>query len=108
MGVEMVAEPSYDLDEIPIFGKYTCVWNTTPPNAKLLSMSLNEDYTMSQTYYYANRNENVTYSCTFSWDDDILTMYKDNGDVQKWHIDELTENTLVIRQSDGFTYHLVR
>ncbi len=108
MGVEMVADPAQKLEEIPIFGSYRCVWNTTPPNAKLLTMVLREDYTMSQTYYYANRDENVTYNCTFSRDGDTLTMYKDNGDTQNWHIDELTDYTLVISQPDGFAYHLVK
>lgn len=108
MGVEMVADPVYDIVEIPIFGSYTCIWNTTPPNAKLLSMVLYENYILSQTYYYANRGETVTYSSPFAWEDDYLIIYKDNGDTQIWHIDELTEQALVISQPDGFTYNLRR
>lgn len=108
MGVEMVADPVFDIVEIPIFGSYTCIWNTTPPNAKLLSMVLYENYMLSQTYYYANRGETVTYHSYFAWEDDYLIIYKDNGDTQIWHIDELTEQSLVISQSDGFTYNLRR
>lgn len=108
MEVEMLAEPSKDLRSFPVFGNYRCVWNTTPPNAKLLYMSLNEDYTMQQTYYYANRDENVTYTSTFEKTDSELIFHKSNGEHQVWHIDELTESTLVISQSDGFTYYLVR
>ena len=91
-----------------VFGSWTCVWHTSPPNAKLLSMNLNKDYTMSQTYYYANRGETITYSCTYTIDENTLTFYKDNGDIQKWHIDELTNNSLIISQSDGFTYYFVK
>ena len=71
-------------------------------------MVLYENYMLSQTYYYANRGETVTYHSYFAWEDDYLIIYKDNGDTQIWHIDELTEQSLVISQSDGFTYNLRR
>lgn len=90
-----------------VFGQWTCVWNTTPPNAKLITMTLNSDYTMSQTYYYANRQEYVTYNCTFSLNDDTLVFHKSDGDEQIWHIDEATDDSLIISQSDGFTYSFV-
>ncbi len=91
-----------------VFGKWTCVWNTTPPNAKLITMTLNSDYTMSQTYYYSNRDDYITYIHTFSLNEETFVFHKDNGDEQTWHIDECTENLLIISQPDGFTYTLVR
>jgi len=97
-----------DEEEAPIFGHWKCVWTQTPPNAKLLHMTLNENYTMSQTYYYANRGTNVTYSCTFSYNGDSLTFYKDNGDTQHWTVSILNEHNLSIVASNGFTYNFTR
>lgn len=96
-------------EEAPIFGRWECVWTQTPPNAKLLYMTLNEDFTMSQTYYYADRDTNETYSrTTFSYDGDTLIFYKENGDTQYWNVSVLTEHNLSIVASDGFTYNFIR
>ena len=99
----------YQGGETQITGTWTCVWYETPPNAKLLTMTLNENGTMSQTYYYANRDSNVTYASTYSYSNSTLIFYKGNGDIQNWSVDELTNNSLVITASnDGFKYHFKR
>lgn len=89
-----------------ICGNWTAVWHTTPPNAKLLTMSLDENLKCTQTYYYANRGENVTYTCDYSYAYPILTLYKDNGDTQHWEIAEITASKMTLRAADGFCYYL--
>lgn len=96
-------------DEVSIFGHWTCVWNTTPPNAKLLRMTLGSNYTMAQTYYYANKGKNISYHHRFSYSGSELVFYKSNGDVQTWYVNTLTRNSLVITAAnDGFTYTFSR
>ena len=93
-----------------IFGSWTCVWYTTPPDVKLLHMTLNPDYTMSQLYYYGYKGENVLHSgSTFSVSGSKITFYKTNGDVQHWIIDHLSSNSLsIVATSDGFVYNFTR
>lgn len=96
-------------DDVPIYGTWSCIWYDTPPNAKLLTMKLNENGTMSQTYYYANRGTNVTYSCTYEYTGNTLVFYKDNGDIQYWNVTTLDEHNLIISATDdGFTYYFKR
>lgn len=93
--------------EVPnICGNWNAVWHTTPPNAKLLTMSLYSNGTCSQTYYYANRGENITYECTYSYNYPTLTLYKDNGDIQNWEVCDYLENSMTLKASDGFCYYL--
>lgn len=96
-------------DDALIYGTWSCVWYETPPNAKLLTMTLNENRTMSQTYYYANKGANVTYSCTFDYTGNTLVFYKDNGDTQYWDVSSLDEHNLIITAKDnGFKYYFKR
>lgn len=89
-----------------ICGNWNAVWHTTPPNAKLLTMSISENGSCTQTYYYANRGENVTYTCNYVYNYPTLTLNKDNGDVQHWEITDYTPNSMTLQASDGFCYYL--
>ncbi len=97
---------NFKTDVPNICGNWNAVWYTTPPNAKLLTMSLSSNGTCSQTYYYANRGENVTYECSYSYNYPTLTLYKDNGDIQNWEVCDYLENTMTLKASDGFCYYL--
>lgn len=90
-----------------ITGTWSARWLTTPPNAKLLTMSLSSGV-CTQTYYYANRDANVTYSCSYTYDYPYLTLFKSNGDVQVWKICDYTNKSMTLKAEDGFCYYLVR
>ena len=89
-----------------ITGQWSTVWYTTPPNAKLLTMTLSSNGVCSQTYYYANRDTNITYECTYSYNYPTLTLYKDNGDIQTWEVCDYHDNSMTLKASDGFCYYL--
>jgi len=97
---------NFKTDAPDICGSWSAVWHTTPPNAKLLTMILTEDGTCTQTYYYANRGENVTYTCNYTYNYPTLILNKSNGDIQYWEVTDYTPNSMTLTASDGFCYFL--
>lgn len=91
-----------------IVGTWHCIWTTTPPNVKLLTMVIHADGEMTQIYYYSNKSENVTYTHPYLYDGHTLIMYKSNGDIQRWKVVTLTDNYLQIQSANGFQYSFSR
>lgn len=91
-----------------IYGTWTCVWHDTPPNAQLMSMTLNNNGIMTQTYYYHHNGSTKSYSFSYEYNGDSLIFYKDNGDTQYWNVTSLNDNSLVITASNGFSYYFQR
>lgn len=93
-----------------IVGKWNCTGYSWTPTVFLNYFIFSPDGGLTSEYFYPSNGTTRKYGGSYSYDGaSDLILYKTNGDVQHWTVEELAKDKLVLcANNDGFLYYFER